>query len=120
MAHGLSCSMACGIFLDQESSLCPLHWQADSLPLNHQGKPLKLLLDSYRHDRIEQQIKSTIEHSFIQKIFINLLQCSRHCSGSMGYMRVQDGNDPWLHRAFILAEAAEDKQNKDAHYVVYF
>ena len=32
----LSCSAACGIFLDQESNLCLLHWQADSLPL---GKP---------------------------------------------------------------------------------
>ena len=30
-AHGLSsCPMACGIFLDQGSKLCPLHWQADS------------------------------------------------------------------------------------------
>jgi len=26
----LSCPAACGIFLDQESNLCPLHWQADS------------------------------------------------------------------------------------------
>ena len=30
VAHGLSCSAACGIFLDQGSNLCPLHWQADS------------------------------------------------------------------------------------------
>ena len=30
VAHGLSCSVACGIFLDQGSNLCPLHWQADS------------------------------------------------------------------------------------------
>ena len=30
VAHGLSCSAACGIFPDQGSSLCPLHWQADS------------------------------------------------------------------------------------------
>ena len=29
-AHGLSCSEACGIFPDQGSNLCPLHWQADS------------------------------------------------------------------------------------------
>ena len=27
---------ACGIFLDQRSNLCLLHWQADSLPLSHQ------------------------------------------------------------------------------------
>ena len=26
----LRCSMACGIFPDQGSNLCPLHWQADS------------------------------------------------------------------------------------------
>ena len=29
-AHGLSCPMACGIFLNQGSNPCPLHWQADS------------------------------------------------------------------------------------------
>ena len=34
--HGLSCS-ACGIFLAQGLNLCLLHWQADSLPLSHQG-----------------------------------------------------------------------------------
>ena len=30
VARGLSCSTACGIFLDQGSNPCPLHWQADS------------------------------------------------------------------------------------------
>ena len=30
VAHGLSCSAACGIFPDQGSNPCPLHWQADS------------------------------------------------------------------------------------------
>ena len=30
VAHGLSCSVACGIFPDQGSNLCPLHWQMDS------------------------------------------------------------------------------------------
>ena len=38
-AHGPSCSTACGIFPDQGSNLCPLHWQADSQPLCHQGSP---------------------------------------------------------------------------------
>ena len=27
VAHRLNCSVAWGIFLDQESNLCPLHWQ---------------------------------------------------------------------------------------------
>ena len=39
VAHGPSCSTACGIFPDQGSNLCPLHWQADSQPLRHQGSP---------------------------------------------------------------------------------
>ena len=39
MAHGLRCSKACVISLDRGSSLRLLHWQADSLPLSHQGKP---------------------------------------------------------------------------------
>ena len=30
VAHRLSCSVACGIFLDQGSNLFPLRWQADS------------------------------------------------------------------------------------------
>ena len=36
---GPSCSTACGIFPDQVSNPCPLHWQADSQPLRHQGSP---------------------------------------------------------------------------------
>ena len=39
VAHGPSCSAACGIFPDQGSNPCPLHWQADSKPLRHQGSP---------------------------------------------------------------------------------
>ena len=39
MAHGPSCSAACGIFPDQGSNPCPLHWQADSQPLRPQGSP---------------------------------------------------------------------------------
>ena len=39
VAHGLSCSAACGLFPDQGSNPCPLHWQADSQPLRHQGSP---------------------------------------------------------------------------------
>ena len=30
VVHGLSCSAACGIFMDQSSNPCPLHWQADT------------------------------------------------------------------------------------------
>ena len=51
VAHVPSRSAACGIFPDQGSNPCPLHWQADSQPLHHQGSPrysfLKNLLKVY-------------------------------------------------------------------------
>ena len=51
VAHGPSCSAACGIPPDQGSNPCPLHWQADSQPLRHQGSPcwvfLCLFLESW-------------------------------------------------------------------------
>ena len=47
VAHGISCSAACGNFVDQGLNLYLLqgvmewtaHWQADPLPLSHQGNP---------------------------------------------------------------------------------
>ena len=39
VVHRPSCSAACGILADQGLNLCLLHWQADSLPLSHQGSP---------------------------------------------------------------------------------
>ena len=35
--------MTCEIFLDQGLNLCLLYWQADSLPLSHQGSPIQYL-----------------------------------------------------------------------------
>ena len=43
VAHGPSCCAAYGIFPDQRSNPCPLHWQADSQPLCHQGSPISCL-----------------------------------------------------------------------------
>ena len=45
VAHGPSCSAACGIFPDQGSNPCPPHWQADSQPLHHQGSPWPAFLN---------------------------------------------------------------------------
>ena len=42
VAQGPSHSAARGIFPDQGSNPCPLHWQADSQPLRHQGSPCSL------------------------------------------------------------------------------
>ena len=48
VAHGPSCSVACGIFPDRGSNPCPLHWQADSQPLRHQGSPHNQFLKTPR------------------------------------------------------------------------
>ena len=47
VAHGLSCSTACGILPDQGLNPCPLHWQADSQPLRHQGSPRFTIFKGY-------------------------------------------------------------------------
>ena len=39
VVYNLSCPEACGIFLDQGLNPRPLHWQAESYPLCHQGGP---------------------------------------------------------------------------------
>ena len=44
VAHWLSCPVACGILLDQGSNPCPLHWQAYSWPLDHQGSLLLVFI----------------------------------------------------------------------------
>ena len=42
-AYRLSHCVACETFPDQGSNLCSLHWQVDSLPLDHQGSPKRIL-----------------------------------------------------------------------------
>ena len=43
VVHGLHCSEACGIFMDQGLNPCFLRWQEDSLPQSHQGSPVFIL-----------------------------------------------------------------------------
>ena len=54
MAHRPSRSAACGIFPDQGSNPCTLHWQADSQPLRHQGSP-ELFFNGYRVSLFEDE-----------------------------------------------------------------
>ena len=61
VAHGPSCSAARGIFPDQGSNPCPLHWQADSQPLRHQGSPWCLFVIKVIHThRLKNQIIQVI------------------------------------------------------------
>ena len=48
VAHGPSRSAARGILPDQGSNPCPLHRQADSQPLRHQGSPLIHFLNTMK------------------------------------------------------------------------
>ena len=58
VAHGLSCYVASGIFPDQESNPCPLHWQADSQPLHHQGSPNHTFLITHSFFKKEKIIQT--------------------------------------------------------------
>ena len=57
VVHDLSCSVACGIFPDQVSNPCLLHWQVDFLPLSHHGSGGKHNLgikpDEIRYGRLK-------------------------------------------------------------------
>ena len=67
--HRLSCSVACGLFLDQGSNPCLLHWQADSLSLIHEGRPQWVL--KWLHGRQE-----------LVKIMCSLDSQAKYTSGS--------------------------------------
>ena len=54
VAYGPSCSTACGIFPDQGSNPCPLHWQADSQPLRHRGSRTNSCLHIFSHFSISE------------------------------------------------------------------
>ena len=52
--HRLSCPVARGIFQDQGYNLCLMHWQADCLPLNHLGSPIKTYILKRENAKSEQ------------------------------------------------------------------
>ena len=52
-APGLRCSVAHEIFLDQSLNPCPLHWQVDFQPLDHQGNPCTSSLTWEETEQIE-------------------------------------------------------------------
>ena len=50
VGHGFSCTAACGIFPDQGSNPCHLHWQADSLLPSHSECPGVCILNKFPGD----------------------------------------------------------------------
>ena len=77
VAHGLSCSTACGILPDQGSNHCPLHWQADSQPLHHQGSPNTRDLCCGLGDPLLRSMGSSLWHSGFSLVVACGLQNTR-------------------------------------------
>ena len=78
VAHRPSCSAACGIFSDQGSNPCPLHWQADSQPLRHQGSPVTSIFDTVLYQYCTLYVLPCTHHFFLVLhmniyIFLNLI-----------------------------------------------
>ena len=84
VAHGPSCSAACGILPDQGSNPCPLHWQADSQPLRHRGSPYPLFFSLFPCRSLQ-----SIEESSL-------------CS-TLGSYFLPSPNSPWPH-ALLYSE----------------
>ena len=66
VAHGPSCSTARGILPDQGSNPRPLHWQADSQPLHHQGSPkMCILLNAFLGSHTES-LRPTTPNTWVR------------------------------------------------------
>ena len=63
MSLELGCSAACGVFSDQGSNVCLLHWQVDSLPLSHQGSPSEPIRVYLFTDTVVVQLLSCVRLS---------------------------------------------------------
>ena len=62
VVHRLCCSTACGIFLDLGSNPCPLHWQADSNTLYHQGCPDSILRKELARElETIEEVRTTVQ-----------------------------------------------------------
>ena len=66
VAHGPSCSVACGLFPDQGLNPYPLHWQADSQPLRHQGSPQVFFFNCSKIHNIKFTVLSALPFSSAQ------------------------------------------------------
>ena len=76
VAHRLSGSTVCGIFFDEGSNRCLLHWWADSLPLGHQGSSNKYFLKIF----IEVQLICNVVSVSGDSVMYILYQIVFHCS----------------------------------------
>ena len=120
-------SAARGIFPDQGSNPCPLHWQADSQPLRQQGRPKVLSLSVIRtHIMLPESITGLClpwadllsestwwAHSLVLTISQYVLEpwIPAHLSNHCGWEDCV-GSFSWLSRSPLLLQ---DPQEADLH-----
>ena len=63
VALRLSCPTAC-LIPDQGSNTCPLHWQADSSPLDHQGSSMCYFLHAFSHQHLTKSLEVMYKYRF--------------------------------------------------------
>ena len=99
VAHGLNCSVACGIFPDQGSNPCFLHSLADSLPLSHQGSPMNwFFASSDDHWPRQEFLSSFSTQQTIKQLFPKLGQTLDYLPSEMSNL-VGDVNQNLLVRS---------------------
>ena len=93
MACGLSCSVACRIFLDQKFDPCLLHWEADSHPLCHQEVLVVVLICIFL-------MANEVDHLFMYlfAIYMSLEECLFRPSAHVCFFAVE------FHEFFIYFE----------------
>ena len=64
----LTCSAACGIFPDQGSNQCLLHWQGDSLLLSHHGSLHSFTLLHFFGQNCNWQVMLQLSHYVKQRL----------------------------------------------------
>ena len=95
VAHGLSCSTACGIFPDQGSNPCPLHWQADSQPLCHQGSPtMWSFVTGFIHIAVSFRVIHVV--ACISTLFFSLLNNNPMCGYTIFCLTIYQLRDIWI------------------------
>ena len=72
MSLELGCSAACGVFSDQGSNVCLLHWQVDSLPLSHQGSPSEPIRVYLFTDTVVVQLPSLVQLHFPEFVQVHV------------------------------------------------
>ena len=87
VVHGLCCPVAHGLSLDQGSNLCPLHWQAVSYPLYHQGSPRLIY-----YYQIYKSYVSAYKISLARCQICYICNCSLKYPGKFNYLNFNQLN----------------------------